>query len=105
MDRFSSMLSFVKVVENGSSTSAARQLNLSPASRKHRRQFRSAQHDDLRMQAAVAFDPLAYAFRISRPQDPVAVRADSLVALGVPCAVEDQAGAWRDADMISRNDA
>jgi hypothetical protein len=77
----------------------------SPASRKHRRQIRSAEHDDLRMQAAVAFDPLAYAFRISRPQDPVAIRADSLIALGVPCAVEDQAGAWRDADMISRNEA
>jgi DNA-binding transcriptional LysR family regulator len=31
MDRFSSMLSFVKVVENGSFAAAARQLNLSPS--------------------------------------------------------------------------
>src|ERR1700751_1879118 len=77
----------------------------SPAGRKHRREFWSAQRDSFRMQPAVRFDPPAHAFGISRPQDAAALGGDRLIALHVPGAVKYEAGARRDADAVSRNDS
>ena len=57
------------------------------------------------MQPSVPSDPLADAFRINRPQDAVAFGGDRLIALHIPGAVKYEAGARRDANAISRNDA
>jgi len=56
------------------------------------------------MQAAVPSDPLSHGFRICRPQDPVGVSGNGLIAFDIPGTVEDQAGARRNAETISWND-